>query len=162
MKTAHALSGFIAPDIATAVGRFAPGTPLGIRSGCQTLTSGGATSRHVGSLVGPISSADGGAEPSTTRCKHSVSGDHHEIFERSARRYQVRSCRKPRHLLLLAKPMPKANGRDVIQPFDLPITKGLQESIHGYRRINDEELEPILRELTQLPPLDLAYGEETE
>src|ERR1700716_2586263 len=57
----------------------------------------------------------------------------------------------------------KANGRDVIQPSDLPITKGLQESIHAYRRIDDERLDlaSILGQLTKLPQLDLAYSEET-
>jgi hypothetical protein len=40
----------------------------------------------------------------------------------------------------------------VIEPFDLPITKGLQENIHALRRLDDRvELEPILRGLAQLP-----------
>jgi hypothetical protein len=41
----------------------------------------------------------------------------------------------------------EANGRDVIEPNDLPVTNGLQESIHASRKIDDQELalEPILQ-----------------
>jgi hypothetical protein len=67
-------------------------------------------------------------------------------------------------LLLRAEANAKANGRDMVQPSDLPITKGLQQSIHAYRKINAEalELEPILAALAQRPQLDLGYDEETE
>jgi hypothetical protein len=57
----------------------------------------------------------------------------------------------------------KANGRDVVQPWDLPITKGLQETIHRFRLINAElQLTDYLAGLVRLPPTDLAIGEETE
>ena len=66
-------------------------------------------------------------------------------------------------LLLRAQAAAKANGRDVIEPHDLPITKGLQERIHEFRTLDEEiELQPILDHLAARPPLDLAYGEETE
>jgi len=66
-------------------------------------------------------------------------------------------------LLLRAQAAAKANGRDVIKPHDLPITKGLQERIHEFRRIDEQiELQPILDQLAARPPLDLAYSEETE
>jgi uncharacterized protein DUF1931 len=66
-------------------------------------------------------------------------------------------------LLLIAQAAAKANGRDVIQPWDLPITKGLQESIHQFQELDQEvELQPILDNLAGRPQLDLAYGEETE
>jgi hypothetical protein len=56
----------------------------------------------------------------------------------------------------------KANGRDVMQPWDVPITKGLQECIHAFGRIEQEvELQAILDQLARHPPLDAAYGEET-
>ena len=65
--------------------------------------------------------------------------------------------------LLLRAQAAKANGRDVIEPHDLPITKGLQERIHEFRTLDEEiELQPILEHLAARPPLDLAYGEETE
>ena len=66
-------------------------------------------------------------------------------------------------LLIRGVATAKANGRDIIAPFDLPITKGLQESIHAFKTIDEIiELEPILDHLTALPPLDLAYSDETE
>jgi hypothetical protein len=66
-------------------------------------------------------------------------------------------------LLLRAEAAAMANGRVIIEPFDLPITKGLQESIHAFRAIDEQiELQPILDHITARPPLDLAYGEDTE
>jgi hypothetical protein len=37
-------------------------------------------------------------------------------------------------LLVRAEAAAKANGRDIIEPRDLPITKGLQECMHAYRK----------------------------
>ncbi len=66
-------------------------------------------------------------------------------------------------LLVRGEATAKANARDIIEPFDLPITKGLQERIHDYKRINEEiELQPILEYIAARPPLDLTYGLETE
>lgn len=66
-------------------------------------------------------------------------------------------------LLLLAQATAKANGRDVIEPWDLPITKGLQESIHQFEKLDEEvELEPILDFLAGRPQMDLARSEETD
>ena len=57
----------------------------------------------------------------------------------------------------------RANGRDVIQPQDLPVTRGLQEQLHAFRKLDEElDLSSILEQLSQLPPLELAYGEEVE
>jgi hypothetical protein len=66
------------------------------------------------------------------------------------------------NLLVRAEPSARANGRDIIEPSDLPITKGLQECMHAYRKIDQTvELAPILARLTERPPLDLEYSEET-
>jgi len=87
-----------------------------------------------------------------------------DIDKGDLRRYDDFVHRKIHDLLLRGEANAKANGRDVLQPFDLPITRGLQECIHAYRKINEEglEMESVLRKLVQLPQLDLAYGEETE
>jgi len=70
--------------------------------------------------------------------------------------------RKAYDLLLMSQPAAKFNLRDVIEFWDLPITKGPQESIHGFTKLDEQiELEPILEGRTQPPPLDLEYGEET-
>ena len=66
-------------------------------------------------------------------------------------------------LVLRGEANAKANGRDVVLPWDLPITKGLQETIHRFRLINAElRLTDYLAGLTRLPPTDLAIGDETE
>jgi hypothetical protein len=66
-------------------------------------------------------------------------------------------------LLLRGEAAASANGRDIIQPYDLPITKGVQECVHEFKRINAEiDLQPILDYLAARPPLDLAYSDETE
>jgi hypothetical protein len=86
-----------------------------------------------------------------------------DIDKEDLRRYDDFVHQKAYDLLLRGEANAKANGRDVIQPSDLPITKGLQESIHAYRRIDDERLDlaSVLGKLTKLPQLDLAYSEET-
>jgi len=66
-------------------------------------------------------------------------------------------------LLIMAQATAKANARDVVEPYDLPITKGLQESVHEFQNLDEEvELAPILEQLAARPPLDLALSEATE
>jgi hypothetical protein len=66
-------------------------------------------------------------------------------------------------LLVRAQANAKANLRDVIQPQDLPITKGLQENIERFRKLSEEvELKPILDHLATRPRLDMAWSDETE
>ena len=70
--------------------------------------------------------------------------------------------RKVYDLLLRAQATAKANGRDVIRACDLPVTKGLQESMHAFKALDQQiELRPILERLAQLPQLDLGYEDET-
>ena len=71
--------------------------------------------------------------------------------------------RKVVDLVVRGEANAKANGRDVIQLWDLPITRGLQEAIHRFRLINAElELTDYMTGLIRLPPGDLAIGGETE
>ncbi|MGW5650343.1 DUF1931 family protein [Streptomyces humi] len=66
-------------------------------------------------------------------------------------------------LLVVGQASAKANGRDTVEPWDLPITKGLQESVHRFRRLDEEvELKPILEQLATHPPLDRAPTQQTE
>jgi hypothetical protein len=66
-------------------------------------------------------------------------------------------------LLLVGQAAAKANARDIIEPWDLPVTTGLQESMHAFRRIDEEiELRPILESLAARPPLDAALSEEAQ
>ena len=86
-----------------------------------------------------------------------------DIDKTDLKRFSDFINRKIYDLLLRAQAAAKANGRDVIEPFDLPTTKGLQECLHEFRKLDEEiELEPILDHLMARPPLELAYSVETE
>ena len=86
-----------------------------------------------------------------------------DIDKNDLKRYSDFVNLKVYDLLLRGVATAKANGRDIIEPFDLPITKGLQESIHAFRDIDEEiELKSILEYITAQPPLDLVYSVETE
>jgi hypothetical protein len=66
-------------------------------------------------------------------------------------------------LLLMAQGNAKANDRDIIEWRDLPLTKGLQESIHQFRRLDEDiELKPVLEQLATWPPLDVTLSEDAE
>jgi hypothetical protein len=86
-----------------------------------------------------------------------------DVDKQDLKRYSDFINHKIYDLLVQAEAAARANGRVIIEPFDLPITKGLQESIHEFEKIDEQiELQPILDQLTARPPLDLAYGEDTE
>jgi hypothetical protein len=66
-------------------------------------------------------------------------------------------------LLLAGQATATANSRDIIQPSDLPITAGLQKTMHEFRKLDEDiELRPILDDLTARPPLRYALSEETQ
>jgi hypothetical protein len=87
-----------------------------------------------------------------------------DIDKEDLRRYDEFVNHKIYDLLLRGQANAKANDRDIIEPHDLPITKGLQESIHAYRALNEEnqiDLPSILEQLTKLPVMDMDYNDET-
>jgi hypothetical protein len=66
-------------------------------------------------------------------------------------------------MVLIAQERAHASGRDVIEVADLPVTRGLRESIRAFQRLEEApELMPVLERLAPHPPLDLALGVETE
>jgi len=70
---------------------------------------------------------------------------------------------KVQDLVIRGEANAKANNRDVVEPWDLPVTKGLQETIHRFRMVNAElQLTDYLGGLIALPQTDLAIGDETE
>lgn len=76
------------------------------------------------------------------------------VDKEDLRRYSDFARRKLYDLLLRAQA--------IIEPFDLPITKGLQESMHAFKALDEQlELRTILQELAREPPLDLAYADQT-
>jgi hypothetical protein len=71
--------------------------------------------------------------------------------------------RKVSDLLVRGTATAKANGRDVMETWDLPVTKGLQESIHDYDKIDAElGVRRFIEPLVKRPPLDVTLSEEAD
>lgn len=86
-----------------------------------------------------------------------------DVDKSDLKRYSDFVDQKLYDLLLMGQAKAEANGRDTVEPWDLPITKGFQENIHRFRKLDqDIELKPILEQLAIHPPLDRAATEETE
>lgn len=66
-------------------------------------------------------------------------------------------------LLIAGRDSATWNGRDVIAPQDLSITRGLQEQIRAFGKLEEsDELRRLLRGVLRRPPSDVTFGEETE
>jgi hypothetical protein len=86
-----------------------------------------------------------------------------DVDKQDLKRYGEFINHKLYDLLVCGAARARANGRERIEPFDVPITKGLQESIHAFVQLDETiDLQPILDRLTARPPLELDYGGETE
>src|SRR2546422_10820826 len=86
-----------------------------------------------------------------------------DVDKSDLRRYNDFVNQKTSDLLIRGQAVAKANGRDIIEPFDLPITKGLQESIRNFNKIDQEiDLLPILDYIAGLRQLDLPYSDKTK
>ena len=86
-----------------------------------------------------------------------------DVDKEDLKRYADFVNRKIYDLLIRGEAVAKANGRDLIQPIDLPITKGMQENVHRFKEIDETiELRPSLDHLIARPPLGLDLSDETE
>ena len=57
----------------------------------------------------------------------------------------------------------KWNGRDMIVPQDLPLTKGVQERMREFGKLEEaEEIRELLRQVVRRPPADITFAEDTE
>ena len=75
------------------------------------------------------------------------------------KRYESFVRDKIADLLTIAQARARADKRDVIESRDLPITKGLQESIHRFRKIDlAAEVQPMLADISTRPQLDLTVA----
>lgn len=69
--------------------------------------------------------------------------------------------RKLNDLLVVGVRNASYNGRDIVMEPDLPITKGLQESLRQFRELEEEiELQPILDHLATYPPLERELSDD--
>jgi hypothetical protein len=86
-----------------------------------------------------------------------------DVHKNDLKRYNDFVNQKLYDLFVMARGTAKANDRDVIQPRDLPITKGLQDSMHRFRELDEEiELQPLLDQIAARPPLEIAVHEDTD
>jgi hypothetical protein len=87
-----------------------------------------------------------------------------DIDKEDIKRYDDFISAKVHDLLLRGEANAHANSRDIIQPYDLPITKGLQESIHVFEQLDKNiGLAPLLNELPIRPqPFAVELSDETE
>ncbi|RRO14683.1 DUF1931 family protein [Saccharopolyspora rhizosphaerae] len=85
------------------------------------------------------------------------------VDKNDLKRYNDFVNQKLYDLCLLGRSSAMANARDVMQVSDLPITKGLQESIHAFDELEEEiKVEPILEHILAQPPLEVELSEETK
>ena len=55
----------------------------------------------------------------------------------------------------------KSDGRDVIDPRDLPITKGLQEQMREFDKLEEaEEVRELLSQSARRPPEDVTFSDD--
>jgi hypothetical protein len=85
-----------------------------------------------------------------------------DVDKEDLKRYSDFVVDKIYDMLVIAQATAKANGRDIIEKVDLPVTKGLQECVHEFRKLDEDiELAPILERIAAVPPLDVTVSEET-
>lgn len=86
-----------------------------------------------------------------------------DVDRNDLERYSEFVERKIGDLLHVAEATAKANGRDIIERSDLPLTKGIQKSIHEYEGLDEEiELRPLLEHLAERRPAGLFLTDEAE
>ena len=86
-----------------------------------------------------------------------------DVDKDDVKRYREFVDEKVDDLAIAGRDAARWNGRDVIAPQDLPITKGLQEQMRVFGRLEEAgELRRLLRDSLRRPPGDVTFGEETE
>jgi len=79
-----------------------------------------------------------------------------DVDKEDLKRYSGFVNHKVYDLLIRGEATAKANGRDLIEPIDLPIAKGLQENMQLFKELDETiELKPILDHLTAGPARSL-------
>jgi hypothetical protein len=86
-----------------------------------------------------------------------------DVDKADLKRYRAFVFDKSYDMLIRGVAGAKANGRDVIEPQDLPITKGLQERMNEFKKMDLKlELWPFLDEMAARPQLEADISEETD
>jgi hypothetical protein len=86
-----------------------------------------------------------------------------DVDKDDVKRYREFVDEKVDDIAVAGRDAARWNGRDVIAPQDLPITKGLQERMREFARMDEaDEIRTWLRGSLRRPPDDVTFGEETE
>jgi hypothetical protein len=86
-----------------------------------------------------------------------------DVNKNDLKRYNDFVDAKLYDLFLIGAANAEANDRDIIEPQDLPVTKGLRESIHAFKKLEDGiELRPLLDQLAARPALGMDAAQDTQ
>jgi len=86
-----------------------------------------------------------------------------DVDKSDLKRYQDFVRDKVADLLVIGEAHAKADQRDVVELRDLPITKGLQETIHDFREVSlAADTVRLLRDIVTVPQMDLSIADETD
>ncbi|MCW2704594.1 MAG: hypothetical protein JWQ37_2589 [Blastococcus sp.] len=86
-----------------------------------------------------------------------------DVDKSDVQRFRTFVDEKVDGIAIAARDAARWNGRDVIAPQDLPLTKGLQERIREFGKLDvADEFRAMLRGSLRRPPDDVTFGEETE
>ena len=79
------------------------------------------------------------------------------------KRFRVFVDEKVDDIAIAGRNTARWNGRDIIEPQDLPITKAIQERMREFDKLEDApEIRELLRQSMRRPPDDVTFAEETE
>ncbi|ODR00051.1 hypothetical protein BST27_23715 [Mycobacterium intermedium] len=99
--------------------------------------------------------------PVIERFFHSVAGI--KVDKNDVRRYREFVDEQIDGIAIAGRNSAKWNGRDVIVPQDLPVTKGIQERMREFDKLEEaEEIRVLLRQVVRQPPADVTFAEDTE
>jgi hypothetical protein len=86
-----------------------------------------------------------------------------DIDKNDVRRFRDFIDEKIDDIAIAGRNTAKANGRDVIEPQDLPITKGVQERMREFDKLEEaDEIRELLRQVVRQPPSDVTFAEDTD
>ena len=86
-----------------------------------------------------------------------------KIHKNDVRRFRAFVDEQIDDIAIAGRNSAKWNGRNVIAAQDLPITKGVQERMREFDKMEEaEEIRELLRQVVRLPPGDVTFAEDTE
>jgi hypothetical protein len=86
-----------------------------------------------------------------------------DVDKSDLRRYEDFVDRAVADVLTVAQETASANGRDVILPIDLRLSRALRDRVREFERLDGaDDLLAALERLVAVPPLDLALSEEAQ